>query len=234
MFMFPQKIARYPRKTTLFWLMIMCLSVIASESAAAAPAFSPTLVPGDVHPGNSRVYIRVEKTGFGHVHGVVGLLSGGRIELDAEKDAGQLQFDMSSFLADVPYARKYLGVEGETDADTQREVTANMLGPEVLDVKRFPTAAFDVASTRKTNQASRQGHPLYEFIGEFTLHGVKRPLRFLAEVEQGNGFVRIRGQFPLRQSEFGIKPLRKALGAVGVADDLMVHGDIIVVSAPGQ
>ncbi len=216
---------------TALGVMILGLSVIAADFAGAADAPSKPLATGDVHVANSRVYIRVEKTGFGHVHGVVGMLSSGRVKLDANQDAGQFVFDATSFLADVSYARKYLGVEGEIAADTQREVTANMLGAEVLDVKQFPTATFDIASTRKTAQPSRQGLPVYEFVGEFTLHGVKRPLKFLAEVENRGEFLRIRGQFPLRQSEYGIKPLRKALGAVGVADDLDVHGDIIVVNA---
>ena len=192
------KRAESTRIRTVFGVMIMGLSVIAPDFAGAADAPSKPLAPGDVHVANSRVYIRVEKTGFGHVHGVVGMLSSGRVKLDANQDAGQLVFDMTSFLADVPYARKYLGVEGETAADTQREVTANMLGAEVLDVKQFPTATFDIASTRKTAQPSRQGLPVYEFVGEFTLHGVKRPLKFLAEVENRGEFLRIRGQFPLR------------------------------------
>lgn len=219
------------RMRPVFGVMIMCLSVIGPAFAGAAEGPAKPLAAGDVHVANSRVYIRVEKTGLGHVHGVVGMLSSGHVTLDADQNAGHLVFDMTSFLADVAYARKYLGVEGETAAGTQREVTANMLGAEVLDVKQFPTAKFDIASTRKTAQPSRQGFPVYEFAGEFTLHGVKRPLRFQAEVENRGEFLRIRGQFPLRQSEYGIKPLRKALGAVGVADDLAVHGDIIVVNA---
>ena len=226
-----KKCADSMRIVAFLGVMIMRLSFIGATTARAADAPAKGLAPGDVHVANSRVYIRVEKTGLGHVHGVVGMLCSGRITLDADQNAGQLLFDATSFLADVAYARKYLGVEGETDADTQREVTANMLGAEVLDVKRFPTATFDIISTRKTTQTSRQGLPVYEFVGEFTLHGVKRPLRFQAEVENRGEFLRIRGQFPLRQSEYGIKPLRKAFGAVGVADDLAVHGDIIVVNA---
>lgn len=231
---FAMKCADSTHFRSFFGVMIMCISVIAAAFAGAADATTKALVPGDVHVANSRVYIRVEKTGFGHVHGVVGMLSSGHVTLDADQGAGQLVFDTTSFLADVAYARKYLGVEGETAPDTQREVTANMLGAEVLDVKQYPTATFDIVSTRKTAQPSRQGLPVYEFVGEFTLHGVKRPLRFQAEVENRGEFLRIRGQFSLRQSEYGIKPLRKALGAVGVADDLAVHGDIVVVNAAAR
>lgn len=228
---FATNCAQSTRIFAILGVMIMRLSVIAASGASAAEPQPKPLAPGDVDAKNSRVYIRVDKTGFGHVHGVVGMLRSGHVALDADQRAGQLVFDATSFLADVAYAREYLAIEGEIAADTQREVTANMLGAEVLDVKQFPTATFDVVSTRKTPQPSRQGLPVYEFVGEFTLHGVKRPLTFQAEVENRGQFLRIRGQFPLRQSEYGIKPLRKALGAVGVADELTVHGDILVLNA---
>ena len=52
---------------------------------------------GDVFLSGSRVYVLVGKTGFGHEHGVIGQLKQGRINLDNPRDAGGLEFDMSSF-----------------------------------------------------------------------------------------------------------------------------------------
>ena len=37
-------------------------------------------------------------------------------------------FDTTTFQADTAAARQYVGLEGTTDADTQRQVSANMLG----------------------------------------------------------------------------------------------------------
>jgi hypothetical protein len=42
------------------------------------------------------------------------------------------------------------------------------------------------------------------------------------------GFLHLKGAFPLRQTDYGIRPFRKALGAVGVADVLTVYGDLWV------
>lgn len=212
--------------------MIMRLSCVPLiVSAASAQTANTPQVPGDVQIESSRVYIHVDKTGLGHEHGVVGMLKEGHIELGVDANAGWLVFDMPTFVADVPYARKYVGVAGETSASTQREVTQNMLGPDVLDVKKYPTAVFKVSSTVKAAEPSRSGLPVYQFVGQLTLHGVVRPVTFAAEVETRGRLHRIRGQFVMRQSQFGIPPLRKALGAIGVADDLVVHGDVLVVAA---
>jgi hypothetical protein len=41
--------------------------------------------------------------------------------------------------------------------------------------------------------------------------------------------VHLRGRFSLVQSQFGITPYSTALGAIGVADELKVWGDLWVV-----
>ena len=40
----------------------------------------------------------------------------------------------------------------------------------------------------------------------------------------------LRGGFTLLQSQFGITPFTKAFGAVGVADELKVYGDLWVAN----
>jgi hypothetical protein len=59
-------------------------------------------MPGDVDLAGSRVYVFVGKTGLGHDHAVIGKLVSGSVRLDAAEDAGQLVFDMRSFLAELP------------------------------------------------------------------------------------------------------------------------------------
>jgi polyisoprenoid-binding protein YceI len=94
----------------------------------------------------SRVYVFVGKRGLGHEHAVEGSLAAGTLRLGAAEQAGRLVFDMRSFRADTAAARRLLELPGETDPDTHRQVTDNMLGPDVLDVARHPQAIFDVAS----------------------------------------------------------------------------------------
>lgn len=203
------------------WLLAQ-ITVPGTKPATKQVAYEP----GDVYLPNSRAYVFVSKTGFGHEHGVVGQIKQGRINLDATGDAGILVFDMASFTADTPEARKFVGLEGATDASTQQQVNANMRGADVLDIARNPTATFTIKQITKLPQASAHGMPQIKLAGDFTLHGVARPIQVIAELEDKNGWTHLRGGFTMLQSQFGIKPFTKAFGAIGVADQLSVWGDI--------
>lgn len=180
----------------------------------------------------SRVYIKVGKKGFGHEHAVTGRLKSGAVQIGATKNAGQIVFDMPSFDADNDEARQYIGLTGATDIKTRQEVNANMLGPDVLDTKQYPTAMFEVESAVILGKRSREGRPLVRLLGDFTLHGVTRPLEVTAELVETPQRSTLRGFFTVKQSQFGIKPFSKAFGAIGVADDLTIHGELVV--APPQ
>lgn len=198
--------------------------VQAAELGTTAPQQVYEL--GDVYLPGSRVYVFVGKTGLGHEHGVVGQIKQGRIRLDSARDAGQIIFDMGTFTADTLDARKYVGLQAPTDASTQQQVTANMLGAAILDVARFPTASFTIKEILKHPQPSQRGLSQYQFNGDFSLHGVSRPIQIVTEVEEQGDWVHLRGGFTMLQSQFGIKPFTKAFGAIGVTDQLRVWGDI--------
>ena len=180
---------------------------------------------GDVDVANSRAYIRVGATGLGHEHGVEGMLAAGHVDLNAAQNAGRLVFDMRSFRAETPTARKYVGLTGDSDDSTRKQVTDNMLGAEVLDVAKFPQAVFDIQSATRYAAAPAGSPPVYLLDGQFTLHGTTKRLRMLVQADEANGMIHLRGQFPLLQSTFGITPFTKLLGTVGVADQLLVYGD---------
>jgi polyisoprenoid-binding protein YceI len=174
----------------------------------------------------SRVYVFVGKTGLGHEHGAVGLLKQGHIQFDASVNSGELVCDMNSFVADTDDARKYVGLPPSTDASTQAEVNANMRGPQVLDAGKFATATFEIRSLKQLPQPSSRGLAQCELAGDFTLHGVTRPIQVIADMEEQNGWIHLRGGFSLLQSQFGITSFSKAFGAVGVTDDLKIWGDL--------
>jgi polyisoprenoid-binding protein YceI len=156
-------------------------------------------------------------------------LASGNLQLGAAQNAGQLVIDMKSFAAETPAARKYVGLAGESDDSTRRQVTDNMLGPEVLDVARFPQSTFAIQSaSRYVNSQQQGGPPLYILDGQFTLHGVAKHLRLLAQGDEVNGMIHVHGRFDFLQSQFGITPFTKLLGTVGVADKLYVYGDLWV------
>jgi len=215
-------------------LLVACIAVteIHAQTPQSGEAQPPqkTWTPGEVHAGNTRIYVHVFKAGsFGHEHAVVGRVKEGVIHLGATHDAGHVDADLTSFVADVDYARKLLGLPGETDPDTQKKVNANMLGDEVLNVLRFPTARGDLTSARLLQQPSANGLPQYLLEGKLTLHGVTKKMSVVAEAAEQNGWVRLRGHASLKQSDFGMQPYTAMLGAIGVADQLELYGEAYIV-----
>lgn len=179
--------------------------------------------PGDVYLAGSRSFIHVYKSGLGHEHGVEGQLKAGHIDLNAA-EPGELVFDMTSFNADTNAARKYVGLEGTTDATTRKQVNANMLGSAVLDVRHYPEARFKIKSVSQVQ--GRGGQPQYHLKGTFTLHGVSRDIQVVATTEDKDLWTHLRGRFSIQQTDYGITPFSKAFGAIGVADRLDIYGDL--------
>lgn len=206
----------------------------AQQATAKADENATAAEPNQVDVKKSRVYIFVDKTGLGHQHGVEGRLSSGSIQLGATESAGELIFDMKSFDADTDAARRYLGLSGSTDASTRQQVNQNMRNTSILNVNQHPTAKFVIKSAAESGKKGRSGNPIYEFIGEFTLRGKTRPLQFEAEVESRDGMAHVKGQFAIMQTQYGITPFKKALGAVGVTDRLVIHGDLWVAEEPKE
>jgi polyisoprenoid-binding protein YceI len=189
------------------------------------------LAAGEINTALSRLYVHVEKTGFGHEHSVEARLNSGRLQLGANQSAGEIVIDMTSFNADTDDARRFVGLEGSTDAGTRKEVNNNMLGPDVLDVRKYPTATFKVSSIQPV-RASRPGAAQQlQLVGDFTLHGTTKKLTVVADTAKVNGYIRVFGNFTILQSDYGITPFRKALGAVGVADLLTIYGDLWVADS---
>ncbi len=223
-------------------LRVLILTLLSLLSSQPLGAFQNTDESGSDEQGNvdlqaSRVYVFVGKTGLGHDHGVEGRLKSGQLTLNADTAAGRLEFNMQSFDADTDAARRYVGLKGSTDAGTRKQVNDNMKGADILNVQRFPTAVFEITSSKPVAQqkAGAQALPQYELSGKFTLHGRTQPLRIRVTAEEQNGRTHLRGSFTILQTTYGIRPYSKAFGAVGVADRLTIHGDVwLNAAAPAE
>lgn len=217
---------------------LVLLAVLWAALDFGAPAAGPAaaddeppraLAPGDVDTQLSRVYVFIGKKRLGHEHGVEGRVQSGEIHLDGDVP-GEIVFDMASFVADTDAAREYVGLEGTTEEDEQNDVTSTMTGSKVLHVSEFPTATFAIVTIEKLDEMTDDGHPLYAFTGEFTLHGETREIEFqAATTEEQDGRVRLQGDFQVKQSDYGIRPYSAFFGAVAVTDELKVYGDLWIV-----
>src|SRR5579863_4179241 len=183
----PQRACTIRPKTVL----IAFLTATAWLSAAVGQAGrdeakladrKPAPKPGQIDVEKSRVYIRVGKKKLGHEHGVEGRIKSGSVDLDGMKNPGEIEFDMTSFLADTDEAREHVDLQGTIAEATREKVTETMLGPSVLDTEKFPTAKFKIKSAEFL-QFGRIGGPFYRLKGDFTLHGKTRPLTIEVQVD---------------------------------------------------
>jgi polyisoprenoid-binding protein YceI len=135
---------------------------------------------------------------------------------------------MSSFDADGAAARKYVGLKGTTDQGTRQQVNDNMHGAAVLNVAKFATATYTIDSATLIPPQPGDKVTHYLLKGSLTLCSVSQPLQLKCEVIPVENGLRVRTGFLLKQTDFGIKPYSKGFGAVGVADEMKVYGELVV------
>jgi polyisoprenoid-binding protein YceI len=102
----------------------------------------------------------------------------------------------------------------------QREMFDN-----VLEVKNFPTAVYE--SKEITVQKLTADLMRAQVNGELCFHGVVQPLSLQANVAILGGNLRITGDFSLRQSGYGIKPVSFAAGTLRLKDELKFTFDLV-------
>lgn len=115
-------------------------------------------------------------------------------------------------------------VVDEMKNDDRKKLEQTMY-EQVLEVSRFATAAFESKQITVQKQSSElwQAH----VVGDLTFHGVTQNLSFDARVTNMGTMMRIAGGFPLRQSDYGIKPISFAGGALKLKDELKFTFELV-------
>jgi len=173
-----------------------------------------------VVPEKSSLRIEVGKGGAfgfvaGHTHEVEGRIQG-RVTADA-RDLSGAEIQLTIRAADLRVSGK-----GEPPADVPK-VQERMLGPDVLDVARFPEITF-----RSTSVAVGEGRSAAADVrvtGELTLHGRTKSIAAPVRVHIDGGSLTASGTLTVKQSDFGIKPVSVA-GVVNVKDALTIHFEV--------
>jgi polyisoprenoid-binding protein YceI len=96
---------------------------------------------------------------------------------------------------------------------------------DVLETDRYPEIIFDSANV----SADKIAGSMYRarITGDLTLRGVIRNCVINAQVTVGEDILRANGEFPLRQTDFGIKPVSAAGGTIKLKDELKFSFDIV-------
>jgi polyisoprenoid-binding protein YceI len=162
----------------------------------------------DIDIANSKITVFVEKSGvfsaFAHNHTIAAPLASGH--LDVQKRTVELNFRTQEMKILDP------GVSASEIADIDR----TMKGDKVLDAGRFPEIAFASTSVESSDPQR------YRVRGNLTLHGVTRPVELTVTFSEG----RYTGKVRLKQTDFGITPVKIAGGAVKVKDAIEIAFDI--------
>jgi polyisoprenoid-binding protein YceI len=173
-----------------------------------------------VDTARSKAVIDVGKAGAfsfaGHTHEVEAPLTSGVVHFDPDnvsKSDLRLQFNAA--------AMKVTG-KGEPPDDVPK-VTEAMLGDQVLDVKKYPSIAFE--STVVSGRGSAAALDLL-ITGNLTIRGTTRPVRSAVSAKIDGDTLTATGKFAIKQTDFGIKPVSVG-GVVKVKDELTINFTIV-------
>ncbi|MEN3335447.1 MAG: hypothetical protein V7641_4812 [Blastocatellia bacterium] len=110
-------------------------------------------------------------------------------------------------------------------SDSDRNKIQTTMRDEVLEVNNYPEITF--RSTAITATRVEEGKYRTKITGDLTLHGTTRAITMTAMVTFYEASLQAEGQFALRQSDYGIKPVSVAGGTIKVKDELKFAFNIV-------
>jgi len=116
-----------------------------------------------------------------------------------------------------------LAVADDVSEHDRREMSRKM-HEEVLESDAYEQIVYECSKV----SASKTGEGQYwaALSGELSLHGVTRSLPISARVTLSGNTLRAAGEFPVRLSDYEIKPVTAVGGAVKLKDELKLSFDI--------
>jgi polyisoprenoid-binding protein YceI len=110
-------------------------------------------------------------------------------------------------------------------SDSDRQKIEDTMRREVLEVDNYPDIVF--RSTGISASRIDEGKYQTKISGDLTLHGTTRSVAFDANVTFYAASLRAQGQFTVRQSDFGVKPVSAAGGTIKVKNELKLSFDLV-------
>jgi polyisoprenoid-binding protein YceI len=228
-------------KATSKWIASAVLLGLAScqtrPPAPEAPMPAPVVIePGVPAPGSralpvvaeeSLLQILVYRGGamarLGHNHVIASHHLAGTVFVT--QDAAQTRFDLNipvnELTVDEPAMREQAGAEfPPTVPQTARDGTRkNLLSEALLDGDRYPSIRLRTTDV----VAAGAGFDVGVEIG---IKDQVRHVRVPVMIERRDGALIARGEFPLRQSELGLKPFSAAMGTLLVLDEMLIRFEV--------
>ncbi len=175
----------------------------------------------------SLVTIFVDREGgfsrFGHQHLVsIHSLEGKvRLQTPISQSTAELKAAFTDMRIDIPALRKAAGMEGALSEKAIGKTRRNML-EKVLSASQYPEVKITISSMVQQGQSER-----VSLNSKISLHGQTVDINIPATIEFSENMLRTKGQFRINQSNFGIKQFKALLGALAVADELLIEFDVV-------
>ncbi len=139
---------------------------------------------------------------------------------------GEMQFVPETYenaVVRVTVRTGAMEVLDEMSGDDRKKLEQTMY--DALDVQRFPAAVYE--SQQITVQKQTEDLLLARASGTLSFHGVTQTHSLDARVTRMATMLRISGDFSLRQSDYGIKPVSFAGGALRLKDELKFTFELV-------
>lgn len=224
------------------WFVVCCalLGLAACQtSPPAAPQPGPPApqpeaggVPAgartyQVVPEESLLQILVYRGGamarLGHNHVIASHQLTGSVYVTDDPLATRfdISFPVNELSVDEPALREVAGPDFPPAVpQSARDGTrTNLLSPALLDGANYPAIRLRATDVRAAGEAFDAGV-------EVTFKGETRTLRVPVSLRREPGVVVASGEFPLTQSELGLKPFSVAMGALVVLDEMHIRFEV--------
>lgn len=133
-----------------------------------------------------------------------------------------ISFPVSELTVDEPALRAAAGPDFTSSVpESARTGTRNnLLSEGLLDAARFPSIRLRATDVRAAGDT-------YDVGVEITLKGATHLLRVPVTVKRQDGAMLANGEFPLKQSELGLKPFAVAMGTLVVLDEMRIRFEVV-------
>lgn len=129
-----------------------------------------------------------------------------------------ISFPVNELTVDEPELRAAAGPDFPPGVpeNARAGTRGNLLSAALLDGAQYPVVRLRATDVRAAGE-------VYDVGVEVTLKGSTYALRVPTTVKRQDGAIVASGEFPLKQTQLGLKPFTAALGALLVLDDMRVR-----------
>lgn len=148
--------------------------------------------------------------------------------------AGEVQFVPGSFesgFLKITIKADSIVLSNEVKEKDRIEIEQTMR-EQVLEIAKYPEIVFVSSNISVTRLA--EGRYRARVIGDVTLHGATQKNLWITAEVTVNGRLKAKGDFSLKQTDFGIKPFSAAGGTIKLKNELKFTFDLAGEKAVGK